>query len=219
MFRPRFLLVLSGSVFLLAILAGLFLAQPEAASVSPQPPQQASTAHNTKLDGPSSTAHSNMTEEHERPFWKEAEVPDSGVDEPAAVAIIPRRPSSEPLRDYAAEVKAFEKSGEIRQLNDSLMLWFNQDPTTATTWINETEHFEDIAPSLHLLAQGIANSGHLETALAWADEISDTAKRHETLLRIYAHEARQRKVTRESLQQQGFSQDDIAVIFSGALGD
>lgn len=219
MFKTRFLLVAGITFLIFATSLGLFLAQPA------NDPPGVSSPVRVKQDTPAIvpkekvTSSSAIKNDDEKPFWEEAEVPDPGFDEPAAVAIVPKPSSPIMARDYAAEVRAFEKDGQAGPLNDSLMLWFNQDPTAATEWINETERFEDISPSLHSLAQGIAHQGHLDTALTWADSIPDPAQRHETLLRIYAHEARQRRVTRETLQQQGFSQEDITVIFSGELGD
>lgn len=219
--KNRFLLVSILFSLAVAIGLGVFLAQPSHETPRPgrQDTQEKLAVQKTKPAHASSPLASTATDQDDKPFWEEADVPDPGEDEPAAVAVIPRPQGPIIVRDYESEVKALEKDGDTQQLNDSLMLWFNQDPTAATDWINETEHFEAIAPSLHLLAQGMANQGHLETALTWADSISDPGKRHETLLHIYAHEARQRKVTREALQQQGFSQEDIAVIFSGELGD
>ncbi|SKA77726.1 hypothetical protein SAMN02745166_00418 [Prosthecobacter debontii] len=219
--KNRFLLVSILLSLAVAVGIGFFLGQPSNDTPRPghQPTQETPMARNTQPGHAGTSSLSAEINQVDKPFWEDADVPDPGEDEPAALAVIPRPQGTIIVRDYESEVKALEKDGDMQQLNDSLMLWFHQNPSAATAWINETERFEAIAPSLHLLAQGMASQGHLDTALTWADSITDPAKRQDTLRRIYAHEARQRRVTREALQQKGFSQEDITVIFSGELGD
>ena len=155
----------------------------------------------------------------ERPFWEEASVPDLVTSDAPAQVILPPRTGPSIQRDYEAEVRALEPDGEARQLNDSLLLWFDQNPKAATDWINQTERFDDLVPSLSSLALGIANQGQMQTALAWIEAIPDEAHRHEAKLRVYAQQARQRTVNDEGLKAAGFSADDIAIIRGGSLGD
>lgn len=186
---------------LMAIGLGLYWGQPEGSEAMPSNPIKV------------------QPQAMERPFWEEASVPDLVTsDAPAQVVLQPR---SGPLvqRDYEAEVRALEPNGEARQLNDSLLLWFDQNPKAATDWINQTERFDDLVPSLSSLALGIANQGQMQTALAWVEAIPDEAHRHEARLRLYAQQARQRKVNDEGLKAAGFSADDIAIIRGGSLGD
>ena len=194
-------LALIWAVLLLATSLGLYLGQAE----------------DTLAAIPSATKP--LPKTVERPFWEEASVPDDVDSHPPARVVLPLRSGPVILRDYAAEVRALEHGGDARLLNDSLLLWFAQAPKEATDWINQTERFEDLVPSLGSLALSIASQGQMQTALAWVDAIPENALRHEARLRLYAQQARQRKVDVEGLKTAGFTADDIAIILGGSLGD
>jgi len=220
MFKNRPLFFVVCAAVLLAVVFGFLLGQPEPATVNSINQQAALSDKQLSTNNSASSKRKGSADgDIERPFWEDAVIPDPGEDTPPVVVTIPRPQQPIIQRDYEAEVRALEKEGAARQLNDSLTLWFDRDPTAATEWINQTERFEDILPSLNSLALGIANQGQLDTALSWAEAIPDQDARRETLIRIYAHEARQGRVTAESLQKAGFSPQDIATIFSGAFSD
>lgn len=204
-------------VILIAVGAGFFLAEPQVKSKAlsettklsrPQAHVPAMTATQTRDD---------VAEE--KPFWEEAVIAEpTTVREPTeAVVMLPAGPAVQ--RDYAAEMKGLENAGKPQQLQDTLLLWFDQDAQAATAWVNETNRFEELGASLGSLAQNIANRGHLDTALHWAESITDPVVKHDTRMRIYAQEARRRRVDGESLKQAGFEPQDIETILSGALGD
>lgn len=194
-------LALISAALLLASGLGLYLGQAEGTKPLPLTPIQS------------------LQQAVKRPFWEDASVPDVVDSHPPARVVLPPRSQPVILRDYAAEVRELEHGGEARQLNDSLLLWFGQAPKEATDWINQTERFEDLAPSLGSLALSIASQGQMQTALAWVEAIPEEALRHEARLRLYAQQARQRKVNAEGLKAAGFSADDIAIIMGGSLGD
>lgn len=216
------LIIFSGATLALSLLVGYQLAQPEATRLASKQDKAPSSAQPIEdllqTNKPTSLVAADPIQV-ERPFWEDAVVPDpEGPDLPTkTIPPKPVRPTV--VRDYAAEVHLLENGGEPQKLNDSVLLWFNQDPAAATAWINETERFDDLIPSLGSLAEGIALQGQLDTALAWVEAVPNEASRHETLLKIYAHEARQQRVNAAGLQQVGFSPEDISKILSGALDD
>lgn len=154
----------------------------------------------------------------ERPFWEDAVVPDPGGPPSVTTVVLPPFPDQTP-RDYQAEVLALELGGETRKLADSLLLWFGKDPAAATQWLNQTARFEDLGPRLGTFALVMGGRDQMDTALAWVDAIPGEGVRHEARLRLYAQQVRQKKATRETLQQAGFGSEDIALILSGSLND
>jgi len=215
------LLAIAILLLLTAVMVGIYLAAPQAE----HKPAQTSETSNPRLPTHTLTATAASVQKpvpaagEDRPFWEDAVVPDPARPRLPLAALPPQRNAPAIPRDHAAEMRAIEAQGSAAQINDTLQLWFAQDPEAATAWVNQTPRFADLAPSLGSLAQSIASTGAVETALLWANAISDPTQRHETRLRIYAQEARSRRVTAVRLQELGFSPTDIQIILSGTLTD
>lgn len=213
--------ILASIGLILAVMLGFQMAQPDHAENPESNRYAAGNSHTSDaVPAASVTKKATTGAAAERPFWEDAVVLEpTGGPGPATETVFPQPTAADAPRDYKAEVLSLEHGGEARRLNDSLLLWFTQDATAATVWINDTERFDDIKPSLGSLALNIAGQGQIETALVWADSIQDEASRHDTRMRIYAREARQKRINAGDLGRLGFNQEDIATILSGALGD
>ncbi|HYF35843.1 MAG TPA: hypothetical protein VD994_11170 [Prosthecobacter sp.] len=152
------------------------------------------------------------------PFWQKANVPEPAAPRLPTPAIAPLAHGAT-TRDYAAEMRIIEDHGTAQALTDTLLPWYSSDPHAAAAWLNATCRFEELTQAVSSLALSIGASGHLKTALAWAEAISDETVRHETRKRIYAQEVRQRRISGSALQEAGFVQPEIDEILNGSLAD
>ena len=179
----------------------------------------------TRLPAPTSVALRERLlrkTEEEPPFWLSAIVPEPARPRLPEPAIIPVGKgagiTAAEVADRVAELEAAPSTPEsVARLNEQIILWFNLAPEQATEWLNQTARFDELGACLSSIAENITTSGHMDTALVWAESIPDEAARRSTLMLLYAHQVRQNKVSESQLQQLGFDAEEIAQIRSGSL--
>lgn len=154
------------------------------------------------------------------PFWLSAVAPDPAKPRLPTATLAPGSPSPPDVAlRTAARVRELEAAAataeNAQQLNNEVILWYDQDPQQATEWLNTTGRFGELASSLASIAAALGERGHLDIARQVLENIGDETTRRRAALDVYTLQARTGKVSREALAAAGWTQADIELVFQG----
>lgn len=151
-------------------------------------------------------------------FWTSAIVPEPEKPRiPTAAAIQGTPAAVDAAQKTAARLREIESAPatpeNIQFYNQQAILYYDQDPTAATDWLNSTQGFEHLGPALASIAASLGERGHLDIANIIIESIPDADARRSAVLDIYSLRARNGQVTRDQLAQAGWETTDIDFIF------
>jgi hypothetical protein len=158
--------------------------------------------------------------EEESPFWMSAVVPEPENFRMPSAAVVPIQPSPPDVAQVtAARVRELEHGpvtpDGVHQLNQQVILWYDQDAAAATEWLNTTGRFEELSPSLASIAAVLGERGHFDAARLVLENISDPEAKRTAVLELFSLQARNGRVTREGLAAEGWQPADIDQVFQG----
>lgn len=154
----------------------------------------------------------------ELPFWTTAIVPEPETPRfPSAAAIRGTPSATDAALKTAARIRELESSPatpeNLRRYNQQAILYYDQDPTAATDWLNTTQGYTHLGPALASIAASLGERGHIDVAHLIIESITDEDARRSAVLDIYSLRARKGQVTRDDLAQAGWDSADIEFIF------
>jgi hypothetical protein len=154
----------------------------------------------------------------ELPFWKTAIVPEPETPRfPSAAAIRGKPSAPDAALKTAALIRELESSPatpeNLLRYNQQAILYYDQDPTAATDWLNTTQGYSHLSPALASIAASLGERGHIDVAHLIVESITDEDARRRAVIDIYSLRARNGQVTREDLAQAGWDSADIEFIF------
>ena len=222
--KIRFLL-LYALLLLLALVAGFWLGSSSSpASVPSLQTTQRRPSATTSLTASDRDLLSQQSlrapSEEEPPFWLSAIVLEpENPRMPTAAVVPPRIGPPVSAAETAARVKELEaapsSAANAGRLNEQVIVWYAQDPLQATAWLNATPRFAELAPALSSIAAALGERGHLDVAHEVLENIADEETRRAAILDVYSLQARNGRITRESLTTAGWDPADIELVFQG----
>lgn len=159
-----------------------------------------------------------VPKDEETLFWLSAVVPEPVKPRLPSATILRGRPSApDAALKTAARIRQIESSpvtpDNLRLYNQQAVLFYDQDATAATDWLNSTEGFEHLGPALASIAASLGERGQIDLANLIVETIPNPDARRTAVLDIYALRVRNGQVTRDQLAQAGWDAADIDFIF------